>query len=243
MRVHERDVPLHLLMESGFESQHAVWNSIRSLSASILGSETVKIEHAGKRSPEIIELGIEEFRARSPTEFPALFVAPEFQTDLTEVLRDMENKRSDIIEAIKRFPEVKNQVGVIILDANGIVAMELFDHPDSWKTIVSKIKRKFADELIKKGELPLFKPDLDEIKRYLKTFFDKLASAKLQLISKDDNFASFIISFDNYMGHFVELYGDAIYLFLTRIEERAKKKKEKVIMSFFRRAEAVEGLL
>ncbi len=244
MRVHERDAPFYLLKESGFRSQHAVWDSIRNLNVALLElPETHGVEPArrGERTG-IIDLGGEEFVPRSPTRFFAMPTI-EYQTDLREVLKEMETKRSDIIEAIKRFPEVKNQVGVIILDANGVVAMELFDHPDSWKTIVSKVKRKFADELTKKGELPLFKPDFEEIKRYLRTFFDKLASAKLKLIRKGDNFASYTISFDNYIGQFVELYGEAIYLFLARIKKETKEKKKIAIRTFFRGARAIGGLL
>jgi hypothetical protein len=78
---------------------------------------------------------------------------------------------------IHRMPRVENQVGVVIFDLNGVVGLELFDHPDSWKAPCEDVIRQYADVIEQK--LPDYLSiDIDKAVINIKAFWSLLKKAQ-----------------------------------------------------------------
>ena len=68
-----------------------------------------------------------------------------------------------IDERAKGIPISSNQVGIIVVDGEGLLGVELFDSPESWKFASKCIIRKYAEAFLKEG-----KPRTGTTKSFLK---------------------------------------------------------------------------
>jgi len=55
-----------------------------------------------------------------------------------------------IEEVLSKIPaDLNNQVGVTIINSRGVLGLEMFNHPDSWRAFSRSIVRNYADILAK----------------------------------------------------------------------------------------------
>lgn len=48
-------------------------------------------------------------------------------------------------KSIQKFPNFENQVGIIVIDSERVVGIELFDHPESWKVSSENVIKKYGE--------------------------------------------------------------------------------------------------
>jgi len=121
---------------------------------------------------------------------------------------------------VEKFPNVKDQVGVVIIDTKGVYAIELFDHPNSWGTVAKKAGRKFAEVLVEQQEASIFKPDKEAVFDAIMIFLDKLRACQEKEVFRSHSSYTRLIEGDDIVGEYTVLKGSVIHLMATRAEER-----------------------
>ncbi len=205
-----RDVPARLL-ESVIEGDQArVWSRIRARAAAVARA---------RRGPSMEEIVRELAMMHAGLAMSYCLALPEIETDLVRVEEELERAIRDIREVIERFPLIKDQVGVAILDARGVYAMELFDHPDSWSTVAKNAGRKFAEVLAEESEHEIFKPDKEGIMEAIRAFLSKLGESEEKVVFKSKTAYTSILRGDGVCGEYTVLDESVIHLMAVRAEE------------------------
>lgn len=82
--------------------------------------------------------------------------------DLVGTLDDM----SDMIkEMMKKIPPIKNQVGAIFLYENYIKGLDIYDLPDSWKSVKEDVVAKEGSDYLKKENNNIFEFKPEKVKK------------------------------------------------------------------------------
>jgi len=136
--------------------------------------------------------------------------------DLLQTVEAMKKFSKDLEEMLKRIPDCINQVGTVIIDPDGIVGLELYDHPDSWKAFSKTIVRSFGDSLTKEDQTGLFKPDVSRVKSVIQDFLDLVASFREETVYSAKNTETIVLRGNGYVGEYTLLDGKTIHLLVTR---------------------------
>jgi hypothetical protein len=133
--------------------------------------------------------------------------------NLASNLETLKQFKTDVNDAIHRMPRVENQVGVVIFDLNGVVGLELFDHPDSWKALCEDVIRQYADVIEQK--LPDYLSiDMDKVVVNIKAFLE-LAKESAEHPEGDDT----TLLTGKVAGEYTMLKEKMIHLLLAREEK------------------------
>lgn len=151
------------------------------------------------------------------------------QTDnLIELYENLQRFRKDLKEILKEIPDYINQVGVVLVDPDGIVGFELYDHPASWKAFSESIIKSFAQALEKQDKTGIFTPDLDAAKRTIYLFLKEIRTAKEETVYKTKIAETRIIKTEHYVGGYTKLHGKTIHITITR-KTAPPLKEEKIL--------------
>jgi len=152
-----------------------------------------------------------------------------YTTDYGNIVNVLETsaKFKDIVEKIlKKIPaELKNQVGIVVVDTKGVSGLELFDHPDSWKAFSGKIIRSYADVFANEDKISskLFEIKLDKVNMAIKEFIGKIISATNNVVYKEENTETYTIDGSEVVGEFTSLNDKAIHVIASRRKKEPKK--------------------
>ena len=142
----------------------------------------------------------------------------------------------DIAGALDRIEEVKgtvedvlasipgdhvNQVGIAVFDLKGVVAVETFDHPDSWRAFSDSITRSYAEILTEESDL--YEVKTDKAASVLISFLRKVASAAKNLVTSNSVSNVFSLIGEKFSGEIVEIQGKEIHMTLARDERPLRK--------------------
>ena len=84
--------------------------------------------------------------------------------DLVNTLDDM----SDMIkEMLKKIPPIKNQVGAIFLVENAVKGLDIYDLPDSWKSVKEDVVAKEGSDYLKKEDTNIFEFKPEKVKQLI----------------------------------------------------------------------------
>lgn len=137
----------------------------------------------------------------------------------------------NIADALDRIEEVKgtvedvlasipgdhvNQVGIAVFDLRGVVAVETFDHPDSWRAFSDSITRSYAETLTEESDL--YEVKTDKAASVLISFLRKAAGAAKTLVTTNSVSNIFSLIGDKLSGEIVEIQGKEIHMTLARDE-------------------------
>lgn len=140
-------------------------------------------------------------------------------------------KDDNIADALDRIEEVKgtvedvlvnipgdhvNQVGIAVFDLRGVVAVETFDHPDSWRAFSDSITRSYAEILTEESDL--YEVKTDKAASVLISFLRKAAGAAKDLVTTNSMSNIFSLIGDKLSGEIVEIQGKEIHMTLARDE-------------------------
>lgn len=124
---------------------------------------------------------------------------------------------TDVVEdALSKIPgDLVNQIGVVVFDLQGIVAVELFDHPDSWHAFSKSIVRSYG-EILTEEVSELIEVRTDKAVEFLKTFLQKAKNAKSNLITENNVSKIWRLIQEDVDGEVAELEGKEIHVILSR---------------------------
>ncbi len=125
------------------------------------------------------------------------------------------DKFSDQIKNIlQKVPYFEDQVGVSLIDLQGISAIECFDLKDSWKKFKDEIIKKEGDKISKQEKNSPFQYKENRAKESLKIVLKADYEEKTLFKSKDWRIIG--LKNENYTGEIVELKDKPIHLLLVR---------------------------
>ena len=140
---------------------------------------------------------------------------PSFDSTFTDDLKGNIDKFSDQIKSIlQKVPYFENQVGVSLIDLQGISAIECFDLKDSWKKFKDEIIKKEGDKISKQQKKSPFEYKENRAKDFLKIVLKADYEEKTLFKSKDWRIIG--LKNENYTGEIVELKDKPIHLLLVR---------------------------
>jgi DNA-binding HxlR family transcriptional regulator len=144
--------------------------------------------------------------------------------DLVGVQESLTQFRKELEETLSKIPDYVNQVGSVVIDPDGVVGLELYDHPESWKAVTEKIKRTFTEALTREDKAGIFKPDMDAALTVINELLEKLEKPiEEREVFSQANAITAIFKVEGYVGEYATLNGRTIHLTVTRREEEAEK--------------------
>lgn len=141
--------------------------------------------------------------------------------------------KKDIEDALKQIPaDQDDQVGIIIIDMNGVVGLEVFDHPESWRAFSKSITRNYADIITQESEKQLFNINMDQVSPVAEAFIKNLV--KLTPIQVTEG--TYKIEDNIVVGEFTELDSTVIHLIAARKEAEDDFGSRRLRTNIFARA-------
>lgn len=177
-------------------NQHAVWQSV--------STHAYAVSMASRR-PE--------------SEFTQSRVATD---DLAGQAVRFEKFDERVKEAVARFPNIANQVGVIVISLNGVEGLELFDHPDSWKAMYKQVAKKYSESYVQEDKTGIFTIDPEKATAVAVEFVRKLKMAKEKPIHQD-GYSTFLLEAEGLTGEYTMLKGGVIHLTASTIDKPTRE--------------------
>jgi DNA-binding transcriptional ArsR family regulator/predicted ester cyclase len=144
--------------------------------------------------------------------------------DLVGVQESLTEFRKELEEILSKIPDYVNQVGSVVIDPDGVVGLELFDHPESWKAVTDKIKRTFTEALTREDKAGIFKPDMDAALTVINELLEKLEKPiEEREVFSQANARTAIFKVEGYVGEYTTLNNKTIHLTITRREKEEKR--------------------
>lgn len=151
--------------------------------------------------------------------------------DLVGTMKVVEKAKKKISDAIKKIPRLENQVGAIIFDAKGILAVEVFDHPDSWMAFHDKVYSQYDDILTDEQEESLYSLNKEMIPRLVESFLIELSEGKLKTAFEKGNAITSAIT-GNVIGEFTKLGDKIIHLIgMRKMKDEEQPERERIRVS------------
>jgi len=153
--------------------------------------------------------------ASGPSQYPELPISD----DLVGVLERTQKFRDEVENVLKKVPgDLNDQVGIAIIDLKGVVGLEIFNHPDSWRAFSKSVVRSYADVLSEKGS-ELFEMKLDKVKEAVIAFIQKLAEIPGDVVYKNERSTTHALKGKEVAGEYTTLNTNMIHLIAFRIDE------------------------
>lgn len=133
--------------------------------------------------------------------------------DLLEKIRKGQSVLDDMMQKVPLFD---NQVGAIIFNPLGVIAVETFDHPKSWKAIKKEIIEKYGDKIKDRQAEHLFELKPEMILPTFKKFISGLDKFSEKTIRKDNFSETREIHGDGVIGEYTLVKGQPIHVLLIR---------------------------
>lgn len=136
--------------------------------------------------------------------------------DLVGTLTETTKFKDEIEQALKQVPaDLKNQVGIVIVNLNGIVGLEVFDHPESWSAFSKSITRNYADLLTEQNKQKLFSINMDQVTVAVEEFLETVKSLEPKRIVE----GTYKIENSKIVGEFTTLDAVAVHLIVVKKEK------------------------
>lgn len=189
--------------------QSATWNSVNSYFCSM----SVKGVHMS-----------EEARPMGHTIGSVRGSVRDVQSDNLPKIKKLQQKMDKNLQSIlKEVPVLENQIGAIIVGMKGVVGLESFDHPKSWKAQYKEVIEQYSDELAKESPSKLFTFDETKIMEAIKSFLKQVQNAQVSII--DEN--TFTFKIKGYLGEGVTHNSHIVHLFVMEDDQDDNQDNDK----------------
>jgi len=142
------------------------------------------------------------------------------EDNLVETENAAKNAVDPISEALSKIPgDHLDQIGVVVFDLQGVVAVELFNHPESWKAFSKSIIRSYGETLTEKIS-DLIEIRTDKAEQVFKTFLKKARKAQTNLLTENSVSKIWNLQWKEINGEVAELKGTEIHFSLNRQEKK-----------------------
>lgn len=133
-------------------------------------------------------------------------------TDYIGAMKKVDEFRKEINAAIEKMPlKTVNQVGLAILNGNGVQGIEMFNSPDSWKAVAKCIVKKYTDNVIDEDKAGVFKVDKTQIKPTLMKFLKSVLNVDINTVEDCPDYKYEIFDEVNMIGEVFTLHKEEIY--------------------------------
>jgi len=184
----------------GKASQHSVWRAVSSFSANMMADSP---RAQGMERPGVIDRATPD--------------------NLVGSMRSVREFRKGVDEILSKMPvDLKGQVGVVVMNIDGVLGLEMFDHPDSWEGASKAVARKYADVLANEGESTLFTLNEESVQSAVTVFLDAIKSAKAKLISENARSKTETFETDAFVGELVTIENQNIHAIVAKKKEDFK---------------------
>ena len=141
-----------------------------------------------------------------------------YETSSDNLLKHLQKIKDQSIldDMMQRVPLFNNQVGAIIFNPVGVVAIETFDHPKSWESIKKEIIEKYGDKIKDEQAKHLFELKPEMILPTLRKFIDNLEKYTEQTIRKDNFSETREIRGEGVIGEYTLVKGKPVHILLLR---------------------------
>jgi hypothetical protein len=136
--------------------------------------------------------------------------------DLLGHLEKIKKSQSILDDMMQKVPLFDNQVGAIIFNAVGIIALETFDSPKSWESIKKEIIEKYGDKIKEKQAKHLFELKPEMILPMLKKFIEELDNFRETTILKDEFSETRVVRSEGIIGEYTLVKGQPIHVLLLK---------------------------
>jgi DNA-binding HxlR family transcriptional regulator len=179
--------------------QSATWESIAGYTRKMRSSARRMFGGAGAE-PEL-----EELRG----------VADDNLVDASAAVEHLQDRVED---ALGKIPgDHVDQVGVAVFDLDGVVGVELFDHPDSWRAFSESIIRSYGEVLTREvGEL--YDIRMDRAEPVLRAFLQRAEASERAVITENSASKVYALRGEGVEGELACIEGGEIHLALARSE-------------------------
>lgn len=124
--------------------------------------------------------------------------------------------QSILDDMMQRVPLFNNQVGAIIFNPVGVIALEMFDHPKSWESIKREIIEKYGDKIKNEQAEHLFELKPEMILPTLGKFIKGLDKFTEKIIRKDNFSETREVCGEGIIGEYTLVKNQPIHVLLLR---------------------------
>lgn len=215
-KMHISDIAPPIVMQSLHESQRDTWDAV-SLFAMSSGHKR-RSSRMGFRSSG--GGGLYGVRA-SIGAVHGLDSSPD--DDLLNVMRDVEKSQKDVEGAIKDIPVMENQVGCIIFNIDSIVGFEVFDSPESWKSMHKQVIKKYNEVLRKEQEKMLFELKPEVIPEKIAEFVEEICKSDEKTSHETEVSRTIVVDGERHVGEYTTIGADVIHIIMFKRSTPKKK--------------------
>jgi DNA-binding HxlR family transcriptional regulator len=127
-----------------------------------------------------------------------------------------------VVDALKNIPgDHVYQIGVAVFDLKGIVAVELFNHPDSWKAFSQSIIRSYRHVLLEEAG-DLIEIRTDKAKEVFARYLEKLDVLKRTLVTENKVSKVWALRDTEIEGELTVIEGEEIHLIINRDSDKPR---------------------
>ena len=112
------------------------------------------------------------------------------------------------------------QVGLAVVDFEGIAGVELFDHPDSWRALSKSVTRNYA-EILARMASDVFEVNMEKVRRLVGGFISELQSMEGGSVYREGTAETYEIMEKRFTGEYTTLDGRLIHILVSRNESRS----------------------
>jgi len=187
----------------------------------------VLVADAGQHSTwSAVSNWISNWTAKTRVSFTAPTVTPDGQTytitftdDLASYSKSLEQFNNKVKAVIQHFPILKDQVGVAIINIEGVQGIEVFDHPDSWRAAASSVAKKYSDILVEEDKAGLYSIDVSKAKTVLAKWLEGLREAEETVVQRGDAWKTVRIETEKALGEYTAINERIIYMLALKRDE------------------------
>ena len=138
------------------------------------------------------------------------------ENDLLGHLEKIKKSQSLVDDMMQKVPLFDNQVGAIIFNPVGVIAVETFDHPKSWEAIKKEIIEKYGDKIktVQSDHLYELKPET--ILPSFRKFIEGLDKFTEKTIIKDEYSETRAVRGKGIIGEYTLVKGQPIHVLLLK---------------------------
>jgi hypothetical protein len=137
-------------------------------------------------------------------------------TEVKDLLSKIRKNQSVLDDMMQKVPLFDNQVGAIIFDPVGVIAVETFDSPKSWESIKKEIIEKYGDKIKEKQPNYLFELKPETIIPAFRKFIEGLDKLTEKVVRKDDFSETRAIIGEGIVGEYTLVKGQPIHVLLLK---------------------------
>jgi len=219
--------PMSVTMNLMSGSQSRVWESVRRYTGSDgLDFDSVREgnthyafapRRGGQSMPRARYGSGHRFVSQSHTgSNPSSGTAGRGSDDLLGHMQKMKEGQAMLDDMMQKVPLFDDQVGAIIFNPVGVIAVETFDHPMSWAAIKKEIIEKYGDKIMDKQAEHLFELKPEAILPALKKFIKGLEKNTEKTIRKDGFSETRVVMGEGIIGEYTIVKGQPVHVLLIR---------------------------